>query len=65
MAICICFSLDCAAPNGYRPIRYCATCHDVKHKQGPGVDHIYHLTVENIWDCQPDMQNYLVEAIVR
>ena len=30
----------------------------------PGSDHIFHLTIADVWSCEPDLQTFLVEAIV-
>ena len=29
--VCMCFSLECASFNGNKPIRFCRTCHELKH----------------------------------
>ena len=65
IAICTCFSIECASYNGNRPIRYCQTCHEQRHKTQRGQKHIYHLSIPEIWECSLEMQRYLVDAIIR
>ena len=65
VAICTCFSLQCVALNGFRPVRYCQACHRRKHDSSDGLKHVFHVTVPDLWSCDPDTQSYLIEAIVR
>ncbi|WAR19666.1 UNC79-like protein [Mya arenaria] len=64
MAVSTCFSIECASQNGNRPIRYCATCNDECHGTGEGQDHVYHHSIGPIWSCTPEMQRYLMDAII-
>ncbi|XP_074643701.1 protein unc-79 homolog [Tubulanus polymorphus] len=61
-AVCTCFSIDCASFNGNKPIRYCEACHLSKHKDN--CKHVIQKTIPQVWDCEPEMQSYLVEGIV-
>lgn len=61
----ICFSIECASYNGNRPIRYCQQCHNIRHNNRRGGDHIFHRSLPQIWDMSPEMQAYLVDAIMR
>jgi len=63
VAICTCYSVECASTDGFRPIRYCATCHKLKHIVGSS--HIFHATVPSVWSSDVELQGYLVDAIVR
>ena len=63
-AVSTCFSLECASYNGNKPIRYCRTCHLNRHAGAPGNDHVFHMTVSDVWSSEPELQSYLVEAIV-
>ncbi|XP_060067575.1 protein unc-79 homolog isoform X2 [Ylistrum balloti] len=64
LAMCTCFSIDCASFNGNRPIRYCQICHESRHNTNRGRNHVYHVSVPEIWDCSLEMQRYLMDAIV-
>uniref|UniRef100_T1JB25 Protein unc-79 homolog n=1 Tax=Strigamia maritima TaxID=126957 RepID=T1JB25_STRMM len=63
-AVTTCFSVDCANYNGHRPIRYCSQCHSIRHNNRRGVGHIFHTTIISPWAMDPDMQSYMVEAVV-
>jgi len=63
IAVCTCFSTECASLSGFRPMRYCIACHQGKHGTSPA--HIYHLSIPSVWSCDAELQSYLVEAIVR
>lgn len=62
--VSICFTPECASFNGNHPIRYCQQCHNLRHNNRRGGDHIVHTCLPKAWDMDPEMQNYLVEAIV-
>ncbi|XP_056646981.1 protein unc-79 homolog isoform X3 [Diorhabda sublineata] len=63
-AISICFSTECASYNGNHPIRYCEQCHNNRHNNRRGGDHIFHKSIPPTWNMEPEMQTYMVEAIV-
>lgn len=63
--VALCFSTECASYNIYRPIRYCRQCHNSRHNNKRGGDHIIHTCLPNAWEMNPEMQTYLVESIVR
>ncbi|XP_052267084.1 protein unc-79 homolog [Dreissena polymorpha] len=63
-AVSTCFSIDCASLNGNRPIRYCAACNHEVHGAGKGKNHVFHQSIEQIWSCSPEMQRYLMDAII-
>ena len=66
MAICTCYSVECASADGFRPIRFCATCHRLKHIiHSVGANHIFHATIPGVWSTDVELQGYLVDAIVR
>lgn len=60
-----CFSFDCASYNRNRPIRYCKTCHDMRHNEEQGAKHVFHATLSCLTECGEELALYLVEAIVR
>ncbi|ESO85360.1 hypothetical protein LOTGIDRAFT_154853 [Lottia gigantea] len=64
LAVCTCFSIECASFNGNRPIRYCKTCFEQKHSNRLEENHITHSNIADIWSCTPALQRYLVDAIV-
>ncbi|KAL1492637.1 hypothetical protein ABEB36_010867 [Hypothenemus hampei] len=63
-AISICFSTECASYNGNHPIRYCEQCHNNRHNSRRGGDHVVHKAITPTWEMDPEMQTYMVEAIV-
>ncbi|KAI5736841.1 hypothetical protein M8J76_007669 [Diaphorina citri] len=62
--VALCFSTECASYNVYRPIRYCRQCHNSRHNNKRGGDHIIHTCLPNAWSMNAEMQTYLVESIV-
>uniref|UniRef100_A0A2C9LQ80 Uncharacterized protein n=1 Tax=Biomphalaria glabrata TaxID=6526 RepID=A0A2C9LQ80_BIOGL len=64
IAVCTCFSIDCASFNSNRPIRYCSSCHERRHGSNGSINHIYHTSIIDIWSCSPELQRYLMDAIV-
>ncbi|XP_052119474.1 protein unc-79 homolog isoform X4 [Frankliniella occidentalis] len=62
--VSVCFSADCINYNGNHPIRFCRQCHDNRHNNRRGVDHIVHSSLKQAWDMDEAMQSYLVESIV-
>ncbi|XP_046579791.1 LOW QUALITY PROTEIN: protein unc-79 homolog [Haliotis rubra] len=64
LAVCTCFSIECASFNGNRPIRYCRACHEFRHSNQGGQSHVFHLSILDIWSCLPEIQRYLMDAIV-
>jgi len=64
-AVSICFSTECASYNGNHPIRYCLQCHNIRHNNRRGGDHIVHTSLPQLWDMDAEMQTYMVESIVR
>ncbi|CAG9855370.1 unnamed protein product [Phyllotreta striolata] len=63
-AISICFSTECASYNGNHPIRYCEQCHNNRHNNRRGGDHVVHKCIPPTWSMESEMQTYMVEAIV-
>ncbi|KAL2737006.1 protein unc-79 [Vespula squamosa] len=64
-AISVCFSTECASYNGNHPIRYCQQCHNIRHNNRRGGDHIYHMALPHISQLDAQTRTYLVQAIVR
>ncbi|BFZ12415.1 hypothetical protein BsWGS_15454 [Bradybaena similaris] len=64
IAMCTCFTIECASYNSNRPIRYCRTCHERRHGNSGSPNHIYHTSIADIWSCTPEVQRYLMDAIV-
>jgi hypothetical protein len=64
-AVSICFSTECASFNGNHPIRYCQQCHNIRHNNRRGGDHIVHTSLPQLWDMDAEVQIYMVESIVR
>ena len=66
IAMCTCCSIDCASSGSFHPVRYCLPCHHVKHlTEHSSHDHLCHTAIPDIWACDPELQGYLVDAIVR
>lgn len=65
IVVAICFSMECACYNGNRPIRYCQSCHNSRHNNLRGFDHIYHAKLISAWEMEPVMRTYLIDAAVR
>ncbi|KAF7993840.1 hypothetical protein HCN44_011109 [Aphidius gifuensis] len=63
-AISVCFSIECASYNGNHPIRYCQQCHNIRHNNRRGGDHVYHMALPHVSQMDPQSQIYLVQAIV-
>ncbi|XP_017778696.1 PREDICTED: protein unc-79 homolog [Nicrophorus vespilloides] len=63
-AISICFSTECASYNGNHPIRYCEQCHNNRHNNRRGGDHVVHRSLPPTWSMDAEMQTYMVEAVV-
>ncbi|XP_074099660.1 UNC-79 domain-containing protein isoform X1 [Cotesia typhae] len=63
-AISVCFSIECASYNGNHPIRYCQQCHNIRHNNRRGGDHIYHMALPHVSQMDPQIQTYLVQSIV-
>ncbi|XP_066589783.1 protein unc-79 homolog [Prorops nasuta] len=63
-AISVCFSTECASYNGNHPIRYCQQCHNIRHNNRRGGDHVYHMALPHISQLDSQTQTYLVQAIV-
>ncbi|KAK4872146.1 hypothetical protein RN001_016270 [Aquatica leii] len=63
-AVSMCFSSECASYNGNRPIRYCLQCHNNRHNNKRGGDHIIHKCIPPTWSMDQQMQTYMVEAII-
>ncbi|GLH04892.1 Uncharacterized protein GBIM_10519 [Gryllus bimaculatus] len=64
-AVSICFSTECASYNSNHPIRYCQQCHNIRHNNRRGGDHILHQALPSLWDVEGEMHAYMVESIVR
>lgn len=64
VAVCTCFSMECASYNSNRPIRYCLQCHNFRHNNQHGKKHIVHLAIESAWNIDKDIHVHLMEAIV-
>ncbi|GFR86925.1 Unc-79-like protein, partial [Elysia marginata] len=64
IAVSTCFSIECASYNNNRPIRYCEVCNERRHGNSGSPDHIYHTSITDIWSCTPEVQRYLMDAIV-
>ncbi|XP_051155653.1 protein unc-79 homolog [Leptopilina boulardi] len=63
-AISVCFSTECASYNGNHPIRYCVQCHNIRHNNRRGNDHIYHTALPQISKMDRQTQTYMVQAII-
>ncbi|XP_043278465.1 protein unc-79 homolog isoform X2 [Venturia canescens] len=63
-AISVCFSTECASYNGNHPIRYCQQCHNIRHNNRRGGDHVNHMALPHISQMDQQTQNYLVQSIV-
>ncbi|VDL19536.1 unnamed protein product [Hymenolepis diminuta] len=71
-AILTCYSVQCAFLNGNRPIRFCETCHLIRHgsqaietrKDTPPMEHVYQTQIPDIWLCGLDLQPMMLESIV-
>ncbi|XP_076225876.1 UNC-79 domain-containing protein isoform X2 [Nomia melanderi] len=63
-AISVCFSTECASSNWNRPIRHCQHCHEHRHNNGCGTDHVYHMALPHMSKLDSQTQTYLVQAIV-
>ncbi|XP_046744184.1 protein unc-79 homolog isoform X3 [Diprion similis] len=63
-AISVCFSTECASYNGNHPIRYCQQCHNIRHNNRRGGDHVFHTALPHISHMDSQMQTYMVQAIV-
>ncbi|KAK5639447.1 hypothetical protein RI129_011939 [Pyrocoelia pectoralis] len=63
-AVSMCFSSECASYNGNRPIRYCLQCHNNRHNNKRGGDHIVHKSIPPTWSMDKQMQTYMIEAII-
>ncbi|KAK2163466.1 hypothetical protein LSH36_79g08052 [Paralvinella palmiformis] len=63
-AACTCFAKECIRFNSNHPIRYCATCHQIKHENSEGISHVYHQSLPQIWNCDADIRHYITEAII-
>ncbi|XP_076235457.1 UNC-79 domain-containing protein [Calliopsis andreniformis] len=63
-AISVCFSSECASFNGNHPIRYCQQCHNIRHNNRRGGDHVYHMALPHISQLDSQTQTYMVQAIV-
>ncbi|XP_063244249.1 protein unc-79 homolog [Bacillus rossius redtenbacheri] len=63
-AISICFSTECASYNGNHPIRYCQQCHNIRHNNRRGGDHIFHMCLPPLGEMNAEMQTYMVESVV-
>ncbi|XP_059155568.1 protein unc-79 homolog isoform X3 [Physella acuta] len=64
IAVCTCFTIECASFNNNRPIRYCSSCHERRHGNSGSPNHIFHTSITDIWSCTPEVQRYLMDAIV-
>ncbi|XP_076392329.1 UNC-79 domain-containing protein isoform X6 [Megachile rotundata] len=63
-AISVCFSTECASYNGNHPIRYCQQCHNIRHNNRRGGDHVYHMALPHISQLDSQSQTYMVQSIV-
>lgn len=63
--VSMCFSTECTTFNGNRPIRYCQSCHNSRHNNLRGFDHICHTKLTNAWEIDPVMRAYLIDAAIR
>ncbi|KAL5284179.1 UNC79 family protein [Megaselia abdita] len=63
-AFSICFSSECASYNGNHPIRYCVTCHNNRHNNRRGFDHVVHRSLPPAWQMDPEMQMHMIESVV-
>nr|XP_018900718.1 PREDICTED: protein unc-79 homolog isoform X2 [Bemisia tabaci] len=62
--VSLCFSTECASYNANHPIRYCQQCHNSRHNNRRGGDHIVHTCLSSAWQMDMQMRNYLIEAII-
>ncbi|XP_011502414.1 PREDICTED: protein unc-79 homolog, partial [Ceratosolen solmsi marchali] len=63
-AISVCFSIECTSYNGNHPIRYCQQCHNIRHNNRRGGDHIFHTSLDHISKMDSQLQTYMVQAII-
>lgn len=56
--------MECASYNGNHPIRYCTQCHGNRHNSRRGIDHIVHRSLPPAWQMDPEMQTYMIEAVI-
>ncbi|XP_058797132.1 protein unc-79 homolog, partial [Phymastichus coffea] len=63
-AVSVCFSIECASYNSNHPIRYCQQCHNIRHNNRRGNDHIFHLALHHISCMDSQMKTYFVQAII-
>ncbi|VDN40114.1 unnamed protein product, partial [Dibothriocephalus latus] len=77
-AVITCFSVECAFLNGNRPIRFCETCHFIRHSSqltasdgnGTGVsesarnEHVFQTQIPDVWSSSLDLQPCMLESII-
>ncbi|XP_031779809.1 protein unc-79 homolog isoform X4 [Nasonia vitripennis] len=64
LAVSVCFSTECVSYNSNHPIRYCQQCHNIRHNNRRGGDHIFHTSLSHVSQMDPQTQTYMVQAIV-
>jgi len=61
-----CFDSECTKHNENRPVRYCGSCHSVRHSYKRGVNHVFHESIQYPLEIEDtETLNYHVESIVR
>ncbi|XP_059468536.1 protein unc-79 homolog isoform X3 [Neocloeon triangulifer] len=63
-AVSVCFSMECASYNTNHPIRHCRSCHQSRHNNRRGYDHVYHTALTSAWKMEVEVQTFLIESIV-
>ncbi|VDL99008.1 unnamed protein product [Schistocephalus solidus] len=77
-AVITCFSVECAFLNGNRPIRFCETCHLIRHNsqvtasdgncngvsESAGSDHVFQTQIPDVWSSSLDLQPCMLESII-
>ncbi|OXU32182.1 hypothetical protein TSAR_007976, partial [Trichomalopsis sarcophagae] len=64
LAVSVCFSTECVSYNSNHPIRYCQQCHNIRHNNRRGGDHIFHTSLSHVSQMDPQTQTYMVQSIV-
>ncbi|XP_065352317.1 protein unc-79 homolog isoform X2 [Cloeon dipterum] len=63
-AVSVCFSMECASYNTNHPIRHCRSCHQSRHNNRRGFDHVYHTALTSSWKMEVETRTFLIESIV-
>lgn len=60
-AYATCFSVECTFLSGGRPIRFCETCHILRHQNRK---HVVQLPLPEVWNCPSEWQAFMTEGII-